>query len=332
MLPSPPVDDRAIYDAFTSRFIFPTLAISVEIGLYELLHREPLRLPEVADELGLDHRAAEAVVAVVAALGFLESGTDGRFSLTPVAQTYLLAESPFFRRELVHFETSTTESLRLAMRAHQEPVDPLAVNIGELPAERVRDFIELMHSMTLAAATGLAEHPVFSGIERLLDVAGGSGSLCLGIAGRHPQLHCTILDLPPVCPIAKGHIDQYDLADRIDVVAANMFQDPWPAGFDGLLFGNIFHDWDMESCRFLARRAFETLQPGGTICLHEMLLDDLKDGPLTVACFSIAMLLHEKGKQFTAGELEDLLGETGFRDFQVTPSYGYYSLVTATRS
>jgi len=74
------------------------------------------------------------------------------------------------------------------------------------------------------------------------------------------------------------------------------------------------------------------LQPGGTICLHEMLLDDLKDGPLTVACFSIAMLLHEKGKQFTAGELEDLLGETGFRDFQVTPSYGYYSLVTAIRS
>ena len=74
MLPSPPVDDRAIYDAFTSRFIFPTLAISVEIGLYELLHREPLRLPEVADALGLDHRATEAVVAVVAALGFLESG------------------------------------------------------------------------------------------------------------------------------------------------------------------------------------------------------------------------------------------------------------------
>ena len=78
-----------------------------------------------------------------------------------------------------------------------------------------------------------------------------------------------------------------------------MFSDPWPGSYDGVLFGNIFHDWDWKSCQYLALQAFNALNPGGKICLHEMLLNELKDGPLVLACYSVAMLLHERGKQDT---------------------------------
>ena len=327
----PPVDDKSIYDAFATRFIFPTLMVSVEMGLYEHLARGPCSIPDLATALGLNGRATEAVVAVVSALGFLENDTSGRFRMTTEAETYLCADSPFFRTDLTHFENPVTDSLRLAIHSLDAPVQPLAVQIEELPAERVRAFMEVMHAMTLPAAAGLAEQHVFQRMHKLLDVAGGTGSLSLALASRHPALECTVLDLAPVCVIAREQIEQRALSDRVDVVTANMFVDPWPTGFDGLLFGNIFHDWDLDSCRMLARRSYETLPPGGTICLHEMLLSEGKDGPLTVACFSIAMLLHEKGKQFTAAELQQLLEDAGFIEFQVTPSYGYYSLVTARK-
>ncbi len=140
-----------------------------------------------------------------------------------------------------------------------------------------------------------------------------------------------MMDLEPVCSIAERHIRDHGLSDQVTVTARDIFTSPWPSGFDGLLFGNIFHDWDLESCRFLARQAFDALEPGGTICLHEMLLNEKKDGPLTVALYSVAMLLHEKGKQFTPRELETLLTDAGFLNFQVTRSFGYYSLVTATK-
>lgn len=327
----PAVDDKSIYDVFATRFVFPALMVSVEMGLYEHLGRGPCSIPDLAAALELDVRATEAVVAVVAALGFLENDAAGRFRMTSQAETYLSADSPFFRRDLTHFESPVADALRLAMRASGAPVQPLAVQIAELPAERVRAFMEVMHAMTLPAAAGLAEQPVFQRIHKLLDVAGGTGSLSLALASRHPSLECVVLDLAPVCTIAREQIDQRGLGDQVHVMTANMFEDPWPTGFDGLLFGNIFHDWDLDSCRFLARRAFETLPPGGTICLHEMLLSEAKDGPLTVACFSIAMLLHEKGKQFTAAELQQLLAGAGFIEFQATPSYGYYSLVTARK-
>jgi acetylserotonin N-methyltransferase len=188
-----------------------------------------------------------------------------------------------------------------------------------------------MHAMTRPAASALSEQPVFKKVCKLLDVAGGSGSLTLAIANRHPEIRCKILDLEPICPIAKKHIRDYGLSDQISVSPFDMFNDPWPGDFDGILFGNVFHDWDLESCHLLARRAFDALALGGTICLHEMLLNERKDGPLTVALYSVAMLLHEKGKQFTPSELKEILTDAGFRDFQATPTFGYYSLVTATK-
>jgi hypothetical protein len=62
-----------------------------------------------------------------------------------------------------------------------------------------------------------------------------------------------------------------------------------------------------------------------------MLLADTKDGPPAAAAFSMLMLLRTEGKQFAAQELNDLLQEGGFRHVTVTPTYGYYSLVSARK-
>jgi hypothetical protein len=72
---------------------------------------------------------------------------------------------------------------------------------------------------------------------------------------------------------------------------------------------------------------FEVLPSGGCIYLHEMMLEDTKDGPCTATSFSMNMMFFIKGKQFTAGELDSLLRSQGFVDISVTPTYGYYSLV-----
>jgi hypothetical protein len=98
------------------------------------------------------------------------------------------------------------------------------------------------------------------------------------------------------------------------------------------LFGNIFHDWDRDTCRMLAKSAADALKPGGAVLLHEMLLDESRDGPLTVACFSVNMLLCERGRQYTATELHELLEQAGFTDFRSTPTFGYYSLIEARKT
>lgn len=327
--PAPPVDDRAIYDLNLGRHAAPMVALAQEVGLVERLLVGPLSIGDLAGALQVTARAAEAMLAVVAALGFARHAGDGRFAATDLGSTYLPASSPF-RRSVCPRDDAALERLRAAFHA-SGPVEPVAVAMEQLSADHVRGFINNMNAITLPAASSLARQPVFAEVHRLLDVGGGSGSLSCAVAAARPHIRCTLLDLPAVCAIAQENIDRYGLLGRVATLRADMFRDPWPLGHDAVLFGNIFHDWDPDSCRQLARRAFEALDSGGRILLHEMPLDEGRDGPLTVACFSVSMLLHEKGKQYTLAELEQMLGPAGFVDFQSSVSHGYYHLISARK-
>lgn len=330
--PIPPVDDRPLHDAIWTRYAFPVLALAHEVGLFEHLAERPATIEAIANWLDVAPRAAEAMVAVVAALGFLTRQDDGQFTVTEVARTYLVPSSPLYSGVLLRQDEALLDQLRQAFRASREPIAPLSVTMDTLTPRAIREFITSMHAIARPAASKLASQEVFSRVRRLLDVGGGSGALSMAIAAQHPGIQCTIMDLDPVCAIARENVVRAGLADRITTVSADMLRDPWPQGYDAVLFGDIFEGWDVETCQFLSQRAFDMLEPGGVICLHEMPLHEGKDGPLTVACLSVVMLLHEKGKQYTASELETLLSEAGFIDFRGVPTFGYFWLFTATKS
>ena len=46
---------------------------------------------------------------------------------------------------------------------------------------------------------------------------------------------------------------------------------------------------------------------------------------------SVAMLLHERGKQYSLAEFDTMLSQAGFVDCQALPAYGHYHLVVARR-
>ena len=80
------------------------------------------------------------------------------------------------------------------------------------------------------------------------------------------------MELPSVCDVARSYIADGGVSDRVETVSIDMFREEWPPSYDGMFFSNVFHDWDVETNLFLARRAYEALPPGGRIFLHEMLL------------------------------------------------------------
>jgi acetylserotonin N-methyltransferase len=170
-----------------------------------------------------------------------------------------------------------------------------------------------------------------SGVKSLLDVGGGSGCFCITLAKQNPELRCTVMDLQPMCEVALDYIKAGGVADRVGVKPVNMFQEEWPHGHDAMLFSNIFHDWGPETNAKLAADAFAALPRGGRILLHEMLLDDSGNGPLTTAAFSALMLANTRGRQFTYQQVKSMLEEAGFTDIDVVPTYSYYSVVSGTK-
>jgi acetylserotonin N-methyltransferase len=150
----------------------------------------------------------------------------------------------------------------------------------------------------------------------------------IAMAQAHPQLRCTIMELPAMCEAARSYIDSGEVSGSVDTTAVDMFRQPWPRGYDSVFFSNIWHDWNFRTCRWLADRAYEALPSGGRIMLHEMLLDNEGNGQTTAAAFSLLMLLATQGQQFTSAELRSILEGAGFTGIETTSTHSYYSITT----
>jgi hypothetical protein len=278
------------------------------------------------------------MLGLLSALGFLVQ-RQRRFHLTDAARTYLLPDSPYYYGAVLRLECKGSVLAvdlrdwlkRDADASHGEDYHLLHEwQSGEISTERASVVTAYMQAISFPAAMGVARHGDFANVQRLLDVGGGSGCFCIALASRYPDMRFAVMELPPVCRLVEQYVARYGLQGHVETIAANMFTDPWPSGYDGIFFSNVFHDWDRASCLQLAKRSFEALPPGGRIFLHEVLLNDTKDGPLVAMAFSMRMFAL-KGKQYSAEELEHLLSEVGITATTVNPTYAHYALVSATK-
>jgi predicted nicotinamide N-methyase len=339
---SPTSDDRALWDLHLSGFAFPAVTAADELGIFDDLAVAPAAADEVAARLNLNRRAIRALLPILASSGFLVQRL-GRYHVTDTAKDFLLRASPFYWGPvfaLMRQMPQVHESVRIALKQPEDPAkwDSTAMakpsnawSDGQVSLEMATSIAAYMHANCLAAALVAAQRVDLSATQRLLDVGAGSGCFSIAFAQANPKLHCTIMDLPSMCEIATGYTRAAGVEARVDTRAVDMFRQDWPHGYDAILFSNIFHDWDFETCKALAARAYSALPSGGRILLHEMLLDDSHDGPPTATAFSLYMLLGTKGQQFTAAELARIVTEAGFTNPRVIPCHGYFSVLSAEK-
>jgi hypothetical protein len=91
----PRTDDRWVWDVVFGVYGFPAILLAHKLKLFPLLANRSRFLPQVCEALGIKRRPAEAILTAAVALGFLEL-RDGQYSLTPLAEDYLLDQSPTY--------------------------------------------------------------------------------------------------------------------------------------------------------------------------------------------------------------------------------------------
>jgi acetylserotonin N-methyltransferase len=344
---APAADDRRMWDLWLSGLHQPAIVAAEEAGIFSALGDAPASAAELAQRLDFDDRATTVLVRLLAALRLLRL-QDGRYHLAQDARTYLVKGSPWYWAPMASVAVSDWHRSRILEKLRQHGSDQVAGPegtplvsaegraaddwaAGNVSQQRALEVAARMHAHSVPAALGVATHYDFRGIKRVLDVGGGSGCFMVAAAQAHPHLRCTVMELPAMCEAASGYIEAGGVADCVDTCAVDMFRQRWPHGYDALFFSNIWHDWNVRTCQWLAARAFEALPMGGRILLHEMLLDDDGAGPVTAASFSLLMLLATQGQQFTFGELKIILEGAGFSHVDATATHPYYSVVTGLK-
>ena len=334
----PRTDDQPLWDILGGIWGYPAVLVAHELKLFALLADKPLSLEEICTAKNLARRPAHTLLAVATSLGLLRLN-DGHYALTPLAEDYLLEDSPTyfggsFDVALKLSSVWSPASLKQAVLT-DSPQGPFAstedpFKASAWQAEQARSFTRWMHGISIGSALAWPDVVDLAPYRVMLDVGGGSGAHCIGALRRWPHLRAMVLDNPAGCEVAQEFAVQYGLQERLSTTVGEFWTDPFPPA-DLHFYGMIFHDWTPEKCRFLARKSCGALAPGGRIIVHESLFNEERTGPFAVAGLNVVMLMAMQGQQYSGKEIATILSDAGFTDIEVKPSFGYWSIVTGRK-
>jgi O-methyltransferase domain/Dimerisation domain len=332
----PRSDDQPLWDIVFGCYGRPAVLLAHKLGLFTFLAEAPRTLADISSALKIAQRPAETMVAACAALGFVQF-RGGKFSLTPLAEDYLLPASPtyfggYFDLIINNHTVCSLPSLEKAILTDSPQVYGGAevFRSHEEQAQLARDFTRAMHSISMAPALAWPGKINLSGHRMMLDVGGGSGAHSIGAVLRWPNLHATVFDIAPVCEVAQETAAASGLSGRISTHVGDMWNDSLPPA-DLHFYSYIYHDWPPEKCKMLSQKSYSSLSPGGCIILHECLYNDHKTGPFAAAAYGMIMLGWTTGRQYSGKELYEMLQEAGFQHIEITPTFGFMSIVTGRK-
>jgi len=310
------------------------LLSAIELRLFSELGSRSMTGAELRSALRLHPRADPDFFDTLVALRFLERDGDGplaRYRNTPETATFLDRTSPQFmggflemaNARLYRYWGDLTEGLRTG--APQNELKHGGASMFEelySKPDRLEQFMDAMAGISAANFQAFAETFDFSRYQTLCDIGGSTGQLSMRVAGRHPHMRCTSVDLPLVTAIAERRIAATTLADRVSARPLDCFNEPLPKA-DVITMGMILHDWSLEKKLHLVRAAYDALPPGGAFVVIENLIDDARRENAFGLMMSLNMLIEfGEAFDFTGADFANWCRQAGFQKIDVIPLAG----------
>jgi SAM-dependent methyltransferase len=301
---------------------------------------------DIADKLAAGPRAAEDLAAetktrtdflyrilrTLASLGVFEELPGRRFQLTEVSQLLRTDVPISLRDNMVFFGSSWAgagcQHLLDAMRSGKSGIEEAhGVNVFQYLGGHPEDLAVFQGAMTgfsSVQSRAVVDAYDFSPFRRVIDVAGGHGSLLAHILRASPEATGAVLELPEVVADGKALAKGHGLADRMEFIAGDMFES-LPAGGDCYALKYIVHDWADDAIRKVLRNIRKGIKPEGKLIAVDVVV---QPGPHIGKIFDAYMVvLMPGGVERTEEEFGALFASCGFKLTRVIPTRAYLSIV-----
>jgi cyclopropane fatty-acyl-phospholipid synthase-like methyltransferase len=193
-------------------------------------------------------------------------------------------------------------------------------------------FIAAMHRNAAERAPLVVQAVGTEGVDRMLDVGGGSAAYSIAFARAKEKLHADVLDLPTVIPLAQGHIEKAGLAERVKTRTGDLRTDNFGEGYNLVFVSAICHMLSPEENRDLLTRCYAALAPSGRVVVQDFILEPDKTAPKSAALFALNMLVGtQSGSSYSEEEYANWLKEVGFQEVRRIRLPGPSGLMLGTR-
>lgn len=331
LVPAPVAMTELVLGAWVAQAVHA----AAELGIADALADGPLSAQELGRRVDANPDALERLLRALITRGVFRRRRDGRYGLTPLAET-LRSDGSVSMRGGARFYGSPQHREHWSLLA-----DSVKTGRPSVPALRGQEFFDYLagepdfaslFDQAMTGVTELAVGPIVAGYNfgdyaTIVDVGGGHGRLLAAILEATPGAQGVLYDQPQVVAGAPELLKQHGVDGRVRIESGSFFE-AVPSGGDLYILKLIIHDWPDERAVAILRNVRDAAGPGGTVLLVEQVI------PTHAREFlgkwvDLEMLLCLAARERTAAEYRDLLGRAGFRLTRVVQTASPFSFVEA---
>ena len=171
----------------------------------------------------------------------------------------------------------------------------------------------------------------FSKFKTIVDIGGGNGALLCGILKSTSDTKGIVFDSEKyVQDQAIRFISENNLQARCTFEAGSFFERV-PSGASAYLMKSILHDWDDDHAKKILANVQKAMGKESKLILIESIIPE-RNIPHPGKLLDINMMVMTGGKERTAAEWKNLIGDSGLRFSKIIPTGSpTFSLVEAEK-
>lgn len=328
---SAPLSDSALrlFELITSSWVAAAVSAAAELGVADVMSREPTPIEEIAPGVGADTEALYRLLRACADLDLVRESPQRCFALTELGEA-LREDSPASMRGYARWLGSPAERTTMAHLADAvRSGGPVFEDVHGVPAwaymrerpEAAALFDQGMSDISAQLTRSLVQDYDFGSSELLVDVGGGRGRLLSLLLSAHPHLRGVLYDRPEVVSGVEPELVLGKWADRCRVEGGS-FLDSVPAGGDTYLLASVIHNWDDADSVTILTHCARAMLPHGRVLLAEVVMPQTPEPARTAKFMDLSMLAHCGGEQRTPERFAELFERAGLRLNRIVPGRG----------
>ncbi len=313
----------SIFDFYKSAQAWEVLRLAIRLNFFRAFPQKEktYSLKEISESTKIPESICSSFLQIFSTIDVIRV-ENNQFQLSPSQFNLLHPESSSYlghRVEQMEKEISflrTTEP-EVLLKNYTDKVRGENASDREIEARhfnfQINDGEFLSASASYSAKEFLEQQEVPDGVQ-IVDLGGNDGSFLLPIIASKSNLNGIVLDLEPLKNRAEKNIRNSGLERRVKFLAQNFFDGEFPQA-DWYFCGYVFHDWREEVCMYLLRKIYRALPSGGSLVLHENLLDHpIPSIRLSYYLdhFMYQMKKGDGGHYRTSGDYSQMLHKVGF--------------------
>lgn len=304
------------------------LFVASEVGLFEALASGPADLATLSSKLGVPARTLGILAAAMVSVGLVERD-GGKYKNSEAAAAFLAGVPGIDLRPNLRFWDQISypmwQKLADAVRSGEGQSQ-----FGRLDSRQQQIFSTGVEAFTAPVAAALAATYEFGRHQRVLDVAGGTGSFLVALLKKHPGLEATLFELPGPCAVARQKLQNVPEGQRIKVVEGDVFKDPIPGGHDAVIVANAAHVFSADHNIALMKSIRASIATGARLLLVDLWTDPTYTQPAPAALMSGEFLTFSgEGQSYSDADARAWLDQTEWRVIEHRPLAGPASVIIA---